>query len=102
MFNNLIRNAIQSVPDDRRPKVDISIENTPENVTISFTDNGTGIAAEVQERMFQPNFTTKTAGTGLGLAITQKIVEASSGKIWFETQLDEGTTFFVELPVYKV
>ena len=40
----------------------------------------------------------KTAGTGLGLAMTQNIIEISGGKIWFETELNVGTTFFIELP----
>ena len=44
--------------------------------------------------------TTKSSGTGLGLAMSKTIVEQAKGKIWFETEEDEGTTFFVELPIF--
>jgi signal transduction histidine kinase len=49
-----------------------------------------------------PNFTTKSSGTGLGLAMSKTIVEQAKGKIWFETEEDKGTTFFVELPVLRI
>ena len=50
-------------------------------------------------KIFTPNFTTKTSGTGLGLAMCKGIVEKSNGRIWFETVEGEKTIFFVELPV---
>jgi signal transduction histidine kinase len=49
-------------------------------------------------RIFTPNFTTKSSGTGLGLAMCKGIVEQAGGEIWFETQENKGTTFFVQLP----
>ncbi len=52
-------------------------------------------------KIFIPNFTTKSSGTGLGLAMSKTIVEQAKGRIWFETEEDEGTTFFVELPLYQ-
>jgi signal transduction histidine kinase len=54
----------------------------------------------MRSKIFIPNFTTKSSGTGLGLAMSKTIVEQAKGRIWFETAEDEGTTFFVELPVY--
>jgi signal transduction histidine kinase len=66
---------------------------------VLITDNGTGISEELKDKIFNPNFTTKNGGMGLGLALVKNIVESSEGKIWFETSLGEGTTFFVELPM---
>ena len=68
---------------------------------ITVSDNGTGIPVELREKLFSPSFTTKTSGIGLGLAIVKNIAENFAGKVWFETELDEGTTFYLEIPVYK-
>ena len=68
-------------------------------VIVSVVDNGEGIPAETQSKIFTPNFTTKTSGTGLGLAMCKSIAEQAGGTIWFETKEGEGTTFFVQLPI---
>jgi signal transduction histidine kinase len=68
-------------------------------VTVSVKDEGIGIAKEKQEKIFTPNFTTKTSGTGLGLAICKGIVEKAAGKIWFTTEEGSGTIFYVQLPL---
>jgi signal transduction histidine kinase len=101
VFNNLIRNAVQAVAEGIEPVVDISIEAGEDAVIVKVTDNGTGISDELQSRLFEPNFTTKTSGMGLGLAITKKIMEGSNGKIWFETQKNAGTSFYLEWPLFK-
>ena len=59
-----------------------------------------GIDEEIQGKLFSPNFTTKSGGMGLGLAIVKNIVVNSKGKIWFKTQMDKGTSFYVEFPRY--
>ena len=66
---------------------------------IRIRDNGEGIPEEMHNKIFTPNFTTKTSGTGLGLAMCKSIVEQAGGQIWFETEVGKGTTFFVTLPV---
>jgi signal transduction histidine kinase len=101
LFTNLILNAMQAIPADRNVEIDIDEELTDEHVLIKIQDNGNGIEEELQSKIFTPNFTTKTSGTGLGLAMSKGIVEQAKGKIWFETKPGVGTTFFVELPVYK-
>ena len=102
IFNNLIKNAIQSIPEEHEGKINISVSKTDSSVTIEIRDNGTGIPDEMRDKLFEPNFTTKTSGMGLGLAITRNIIESCQGSIWFETELGKGTTFYVELPLTEV
>jgi signal transduction histidine kinase len=71
------------------------------SVLVEIKDNGHGIAEETQAKIFVPNFTTKTSGTGLGLAMCKSIVEQSNGAIWFETEGNKGTSFFVQLPLLQ-
>lgn len=101
IFNNLIKNAIQAIPEDRRGIIVIRVSENPESYLLSVQDNGRGIPEEQLSKIFVPNFTTKSTGTGLGLAMVKQIVELHEGRIWFETEVDKQTTFFVELPKAK-
>ena len=99
LFTNLIKNAIEaSALNDRKI---ITIKQTiVENYTIvAVTDKGTGISEEMKNKIFVPNFTTKSSGTGLGLAICKGICERASGTIYFDSVLGEGTTFYIRLPL---
>ena len=103
-INNLIINAIQSMPEGGRIKL------TAENVTvsegekkgryvkISIVDQGIGIPKEHLPKIFEPYFTTKQKGSGLGLAIVYSIIKKHDGYIEVETELGVGTTFKVYLP----
>lgn len=97
VFNNLITNAIQSVPADRIGEIQMALEEKQDSYLLAIRDNGSGISEDVKASIFVPYFTTKSTGTGLGLAMTKQIIEQHHGKIWFETKINEGTTFFVEL-----
>ena len=99
VFNNLLKNALQSIPAEHEGKVVVTLRHEAGNAIVEVQDNGTGIIEEDRERIFQPNFTTKTSGMGLGLAMVQRIVENAGGKVWFTTRIGEGTTFFVSLPL---
>lgn len=99
VFNNLIINAIQAIPSDRKGDIKVSLYRMNHHAVVQISDNGGGIPPEIRQRVFEPNFTTKTSGSGLGLAICRKIVEALDGAIRFETRENEGTDFFVELPI---
>jgi nitrogen fixation/metabolism regulation signal transduction histidine kinase len=99
LFTNLIQNAMQAVPEERVPRIDISEVVNNDKVLIVIKDNGNGIPEAMQSKIFTPNFTTKTSGTGLGLAMCKGIVEQSHGKIWFETKEGKGTNFYIELPI---
>ncbi|MFN5442706.1 MAG: ATP-binding protein [Crocinitomicaceae bacterium] len=97
VFNNLITNSIQSIPQDKNGEMNIRLQSKEDTWLIAIEDNGTGISDEAQASIFVPYFTTKTTGTGLGLAMTKQIIEQHRGEIWFETKQGTGTTFFVEL-----
>ncbi len=98
VFNNLIKNAIQAIPENNKGRIKILLEKEKNQFIVSINDNGTGINDDVVDKIFTPNFTTKTGGMGLGLAMVKNIVETIDGKIWFETKANSGTTFFVALP----
>ena len=100
-FLNLVKNGIQSIPTDQKGEIKITVETNELVALIKVGDNGTGISQEAQENLFQPNFTTKTSGMGLGLSIVKNIVANFGGKIWYTTEIDEGTTFYVEIPLFK-
>jgi nitrogen fixation/metabolism regulation signal transduction histidine kinase len=101
VFNNLIKNAIQSIPEGRKGKVEVSLSRQNGEMLISVKDNGSGISDEVVDKIFVPNFTTKSTGMGLGLAMVKNILEGINGKIWFVTSKDTGTTFYVSIPEMK-
>jgi len=101
LLTNLIQNAIQSVPENRKAKIEIQTIDADGKVILSVKDNGTGIGENMIDKIFTPNFTTKTSGTGLGLAMCKGIVEKLDGRIWFETKENKYTIFFVELPVVE-
>jgi signal transduction histidine kinase len=99
LFTNLMQNAIEAPENQHKRTIEVREQMNGEYVIISIKDNGGGIPAATQDKIFMPNFTTKTSGTGLGLAMSKSIAEQSHGDIWFETADGEGTTFFVKLPI---
>lgn len=101
LFTNLLQNAIESIPETREGQITIKESILEDSVLISIQDNGVGISEDVAKNIFIPNFTTKSSGTGLGLAMCKGIVEQMHGSIWFETKTDQGTCFFVRLPLYS-
>lgn len=101
VFNNLIKNAIQAIPDERTGKIEINLKFNNNGYLCEVKDNGMGIEPHAIEKIFTPNFTTKSTGMGLGLAMVKNIVENAQGKIWFETTYKSGSSFYVWLPQYK-
>ncbi len=99
IFNNLIKNAIQAIPSNKKGIISISTQVKYKHILIQIKDNGSGISEDAEGRLFAPNFTTKSSGMGLGLAIVKNIIESSGGKIWFETKKDVGTSFHLEFPL---
>ena len=99
VLSNLIKNAIESGISQQTKEVTINCVVENKKVTISVTDNGEGIPDGLKDKIFEPNFTTKTSGTGLGLAICKSIVENVNGKIYFESNSNIKTTFYIQIPV---
>jgi len=99
VFQNILTNAIQAVPEKRDAKINIELSHKDSLILIKICDNGIGMTKEIQEHLFEPNFTTKSSGMGLGLAIVKQIVVNNSGQISFETKEGEGTCFSLLLPI---
>ncbi|HVB03710.1 MAG TPA: HAMP domain-containing sensor histidine kinase [Chitinophagaceae bacterium] len=99
LFTNLLQNAVQSIPEDRRGFIEIETIRDGSQVIVMVSDNGCGIPDEICSRIFMPNFTTKNSGTGLGLAMCKNIIEHAKGEIRFETKVGKGTVFYVKLPL---
>ncbi|MCH2214192.1 MAG: HAMP domain-containing histidine kinase [Flavobacteriales bacterium] len=98
VFNNLIKNAVQSLPPDRKGQIEIDILKEDAGYSTIISDNGSGITEEQMSKIFVPNFTTKSRGMGLGLAMSKKIVENFSGEISFTSKPGVGSRFKVWIP----
>ncbi len=98
VMNNLINNAIQAIPEGREPEISVKMEQQDGDVLVAVEDNGSGIPEEQGRKIFEPRFTTKTKGMGLGLAMVKNIINSLRGTIWFDSELDKGTTFYFTLP----
>jgi signal transduction histidine kinase len=93
---NLVQNAVQAMPNGGL--INLKAEQKGNLTVIRVQDNGEGIPEEAKEKLFTPLFTTKAKGQGFGLAVVKRLVEAQGGKITFESQRDQGTTFTLEFP----
>ena len=97
VMTNLIQNALQSIPQNRIPKIKVNIKENKYNIKVIVSDNGTGIDVNDKNKIFEPKFTTKTGGMGLGLGIVKNILESLGGKIKFESNERSGTDFVITL-----
>ncbi len=98
-FTNLIKNASQAIPDDKKGLIDISATIDGTQVKIHISDNGKGISKADADKIFTPYFSTKIYGMGLGLPMVKNMIEAAGGKISFTSKENEGTVFEVILPL---
>jgi two-component system NtrC family sensor kinase len=103
VFTNLITNAEQALTASNTPngRIIIRARRRVNRIRISFVDNGPGIPKDTLSRIFDPFFTTKEVGggTGLGLSICYGIIQQHGGDLWAESNLGEGSSFHIELPI---
>ncbi|MCX6246352.1 MAG: ATP-binding protein [Bacteroidetes bacterium] len=93
VFTNLINNAIQAIGNNEDGIIRIELESSGNKIEIKISDSGRGISAELSDKIFQPNFTTKSGGMGMGLAIVKSIIQGLGGVISFTSEEGSGTTF---------
>ncbi|MET3730726.1 sensor histidine kinase [Moheibacter stercoris] len=101
IVTNLVKNAIQSVPFDREPDIQVHLQKLNNQVIIRISDNGIGIPPHLGDKIFEPKFTTTTGGMGLGLAMVKKIVEDYNGEIRYISEENRGTEFIMKIPYVK-
>ena len=95
-LTNLLHNAIDA--SSSGGVVRLTVQSRSADIHLTVSDQGSGIAPEHLESIFNPFFTTRTDGTGLGLAIVTKIVDEHNGKITVQSKPGAGTTFDIALP----
>jgi len=106
VVQNLLSNALKYTTENG--KVELAVSRVDKNILLKVSDNGYGIPKNQQDKIFTKLFRADnvvgkdTVGTGLGLYIAKSIVEQAHGKIWFESEENKGTIFFVSLPIKHV
>ena len=98
VLNNLIKNSLQASKKDSPVEVVVELDVRESNCILLIKDNGTGIPREIQNKIFEPNFTTKNSGMGLGLAMVKKIMDDLKGKISYSSS-ENGTVFELCIPI---
>lgn len=99
-FRNIVRNAVDAVEQNgRTQRIDVEIiPGDAQHVRVSITDSGRGLSSDAQERLFEPDYTTKVRGTGLGLAVARQTIRVHGGEITARNVPGGGAQFIVELP----
>jgi len=105
VFVNLILNGLDAIIErkekepDLNGEIEIRLEENQKTVSIHIIDNGAGIPAELDNKIFDPFFTSKRVGegTGLGLSVSFNVIKKHNGRIYFERSQDKGTDFIIEL-----
>ena len=98
---NLIRNSVEAIQDTDKDDGKLILETRlleDGSIEATVTDNGTGIATDMMDKMFNPFQTSKESGMGMGLSISRSIIEAHGGKLWADNQHPQGALFGFSLP----
>ena len=98
---NILTNAVQAIEKEKGHIHIACYQEVSETdmITLRIRDNGGGIPENIQPRLFEPNFSTKSHGSGLGLAICKRAIDQMGGNIWIQSQEGSGTTVFIKLPI---
>lgn len=98
VFINLLKNAGEACNGVPSPAVSVAVEEKPDQLLFTITDNGEGMLPEVTERIFVPFFTTKPTGSGIGLSLCKQIITFHGGQISVRSSIGSGSTFTISLP----
>ena len=99
IISNILLNSLQAKQEHVDLQVVVAVTRKENRIVLSVMDNGTGIDAQLQDKIFLPHFSTKKSGSGLGLAIAKQGIEQMGGSIYFESNHGSGTVFYIELPI---
>ena len=100
VFGNIIKNAIQAIGSEQG-LIKVILSKLGKKYQIKISDNGCGIKDDDKNKVFFPNFTTKSSGMGVGLSVSQDIVQRMGGSITFESEVGKGTVFIIDIPILK-
>ncbi|MER2060821.1 MAG: PAS domain S-box protein, partial [Niallia sp.] len=96
VFLNFIKNAVEAMPNGG--SIDVTVKREKDNINIVIKDTGIGMEKEQLKKLGEPFFTTKKDGNGLGLMVSFKIIENLNGKVYIDSELNKGTSFYITLP----
>jgi PAS domain S-box-containing protein len=96
---NIGLNALDAMPNGGELEIAVQPDAREQIITVLLRDTGNGIPPDVQQRMFEPFFSTKESGSGIGLYVTQRIIESHHGTIEVVSEVGKGATFYVRIPV---
>jgi signal transduction histidine kinase len=99
IFQNIIKNAVQSI--HKKGMISVKSENDGDYIVVEISDNGHGIEPEILNKLFEPNFSTKSTGMGLGLTITKKSLDDMKAQISIKSKVNEGTAVEVKFRRHK-
>jgi len=105
VLQNLIDNAAKFMESQLEPRIEIGVQGELNGNTVFFVrDNGIGIASQFKDKIFGlfDKLNAQSEGTGIGLALVKRIIEFHGGRIWVESEADQGATFFFSLPTQPV
>jgi len=96
---NLLKNSVEALDNSFRPEIVVDVNPDDKFLSISFSDNGKGIASEDLDKVFIPFYTTKREGSGIGLSLSQQIMHLHNGSIWVKSIPNLRTTFTLKFPL---
>ena len=100
VFNNILKNAVQAIEGRDQPRIRVTWVKEKPGVTIAIEDNGCGIDDSLKQKIFSPNFTTKSTGSGLGLAMVKNCLQGFGGNVYVDSKVNQGSTFYLQfMPV---
>jgi len=96
---NLVKNALEAIPEDREGMIELRAARDGDSVSIRIRDNGQGIPGDIIDQIFIPFFTTREKGSGIGLSLSRRIIHQHGGSISIDSEMGKGTTLYIHLPI---